>query len=562
MSGDGSSTRVAAHVGDGAVLLAFNLEQEEAENLAGFSIKCRTPSKGPYPSKKYFLKNMLGFGTELTKDEKLTSGRLTPSNKAPFQEFHWIHFPGAGPGKYEYTIYASRFKSPGVVDLKRDGDPVGVGATVEVDLAYRSFSGLELGFTRGYISSQAYVDRFDGRDIRPKPKSIDFDTRPYEKQYQWLGSHARRAVLNFLKECQNDRSLSLDVSSFDLDSPDIIKALCAVGSRLRVFQDNAPLHTAPKALEPKAVKALKAAGAKVETGHFARFAHNKVLIQKRNGRALKVLTGSANFSIRGLFVQANSVLVIEDQEVANLYERSFEQSFTDARGFKASPVASKWHDIEKGNLPRLSVSFAPHRTPFTLDKISEAIASARSSVFFAVMEMGGTGPALVSLQGLADREDLFSMGVIESRGQLKLFKQYVDRKPGVASFAYLRKDVPAPFKAEWSGGAGQVIHHKFVVCDFNGNSPVVFCGSSNLAAGGETSNGDNLIAIYDRSIATFYSIEAMRLYDHYRFRSAHEQSTSKRPLMLDPTDGWTRRYYDPRSYKFRERQLLSPARVP
>ena len=32
---------------------------------------------------------------------------------------------------------------------------------------------------------------------------------------------------------------------------------------------------------------------------------------------------------------------------------------------------------------------------------------------------------------------------------------------------------------------GHEIHHKFVVCGFNADDPVVYCGSSNLAEGGE-----------------------------------------------------------------------------
>ena len=48
-------------------------------------------------------------------------------------------------------------------------------------------------------------------------------------------------------------------------------------------------------------------------------------------------------------------------------------------------------------------------------------------------------------------------------------------------------------------GSGHQIHHKFVVCGFNGDDPVVYCGSSNLALGGEQHNGDNLLEIHDRA---------------------------------------------------------------
>jgi len=540
---------VKPHVGDRAVLLAFDLPPEKTTGLAGFAVKCITPNAGPYPTNEYFLKNRLSFRYELTGEERLDPAKFISSDKAPFQTFHWIHFPSAGPGQYRYVVYASYFKSDGSVEL---GSSVGVDA----DLSDRSFPGLELGFTRGYVSSQAYADRFNNRKLRPEPRSIDFDTAPYEAQYDWLGAHARTLILAFLEECRSDPSIKLDVFAYDFDEPDIIRALCRIGSRVRVFQDDAPLHTKRSALEPKTLQVLKAAGADVRVGHFKRFAHNKVMIQKKNGKAVKVLTGSANFSIRGLYVQANSILFFEDPDLAALYEQAFEQAFTDVDRFKSSEITSKWWDIRKSNLPVLSVSFAPHGKPFPLDRVAEAMNSSKSSVFFAIMQLGGKGAVRAALENLVGRKDLFSLGTIQSRSQLKLFKPGIDPYKAVTSFAFLEKDVPEPFKREWSGGLGQTIHHKFVVCDFNDQSPAVFCGSSNLAAGGETSNGDNLLAIYDHKIATSYVVEAIRLYDHYRFRSLHQHSTSKKPLCLDSTDSWTERYYDPKNIKFRERQLL------
>ena len=130
----------------------------------------------------------------------------------------------------------------------------------------------------------------------------------------------------------------------------------------------------------------------------------------------------------------------------------------------------------------------------------------------------------------------------------------------VIPFAYLKDKVPAPFKAEFGGGTGQVIHHKFVVVDFDDSDPVVFTGSSNLAAGGEESNGDNLIAIFDRGIATAYCVEAVRLLDHYDFRQAMKKATTVKPLILKGTDDkprWWVAYYDVDQVKLRDRLLFS-----
>ena len=282
-----------------------------------------------------------------------------------------------------------------------------------------------------------------------------------------------------------------------------------------------------------------------------------MIIQKKAGVPKKVLTGSANFSIRGLYVQANSILLFDDPEIAQLYETVFEQTFNDMGGFKKSEIASRWFGARIDTGSSLSVSFAPHKTAFSLDRVAEAMESAGSSIMFAMMQLGGTGAVMDNLKKITAKENLYSMGSIEQRGQLTMFKPGREGKPSVASFAYLKKNVPSNFREEFSGGSGQVIHHKFVVCDFNDKAPIVFCGSSNFSLGGEESNGDNLIAIQDQDAAVFYAIEAIRLYDHFKFRSNQEEaSATNEPIILADNDEWVKRYYNSKDIKYKERNLF------
>lgn len=65
------------------------------------------------------------------------------------------------------------------------------------------------------------------------------------------------------------------------------------------------------------------------------------MIQKKNNGAIKVLTRSANFSHRGLYVQANSVIIFDDPASEELCEKAFEEAFTDQSGFSSSIIASK-----------------------------------------------------------------------------------------------------------------------------------------------------------------------------------------------------------------------------
>ncbi len=512
-----------AYRGVGSVMFAFSFAEKPADNFAGFAIR-RTPPKG----KPYYLPNRLNFATGITAATSPEKRTWTGSNEAPFQKFRWADFPKVIlPGTYEYDITPMYFKPNGKLQK-------GTAVPLEFKMAPENFGNFEMGFTRAYISSQAYAEQFKNAAIRPKgKKTFDYDTAPYHKQYEWLGFHARRLVFDFLNEALNDPTITLDVFAYDLDEPDVIRLLAKFGPRLRLYLDNASLHTSENAVEPlvQALLAGTAGNDNVKVGHFRRFSHSKVFIQKKNGVATKVLTGSANFSVRGLYVQANNILVFNDSSIAGLYEQAFEQAFTNPSKFGAAEIASKWHEIKVANCPECLVAFSPHGDPdVSLKRVTDEVKKADHSVLFAIMELGGGGSVLDEIRKLSDRS-VFSFGVTQTAGDLKVFKPG-STKAQFLPFAYLTDKMPKNFQKEWSGGAGQVVHHKFIVVDFNDSDPVLFTGSSNLSSGGEKANGDNLLAIYDRDIATAYAVEAIRLLDHYQFRAAMKNATKDDPLKL------------------------------
>jgi len=551
MAGDSNLLTLAVYPGDGEVLLAYSLDPNElkAHDLAGFAIQCTPPKGDPY-----FIPNRLNFTTPVHSETTPQQRPWTSSQDAPIQKFHWAHFPpDVMPGDYQYKITARYCQGTTLVD--------GPSATATVQLVPAQRGNFELGLTRAYVSSQAYASKFGNKDIRPG-KTLDYDTGPLQPQYQWLGFHARQMVFDLLKECVDDKSITVDLFAYDFDEPDIIKQFEALGPRLRAFLDNAPLHTG-KALEVQVHERLvKSAGAaNVKQGHFKRFAHDKIIIQKKNGKAVKVLTGSANFSVRGLYVQANNVLLFSDPTVADQYEQVFESVFQNMSAYSGSKLAGQWFDFPKlGNgVPNFSVSFAPHKdAKVSMDKVDQALKNAKSSVMFAIMELAGSGSVLKTIQELHTSGKIFSYGMTQNVSGINVYKP---GEPGVlVPFAALIKNVPPPFDKEVTGGPGQVIHDKFIVIDFNDQNPVVFTGSSNLAEGGEQSNGDNLLAIYDRQVAEIFAAEAMRLVDHYQFRAAMRSATKVQPLMLSACGGqpkWWQHDYDPNDMRNVRRELFA-----
>ena len=242
-----------------------------------------------------------------------------------------------------------------------------------------------------------------------------------------------------------------------------------------------------------------------------------------------------NFSLRGIYVQANNVVVVNDANVAGVFAKAFDNAFKNnvkAAPFETNPIAQGYMICSATNtaaLPKFSLALSPHKDfSVSLGPMSDRIRKATSSVFFAVLEPTGQGPVLDTLRAIAAKPTVFSYGTVETDKGLAV--QSPDGEMGVmTSFAALTKNVPAPFKQEFNGGPGMHIHDKFVVVDFNAANPTVFTGSSNLAAGGEEANGDSLAMIEDAAIANMFAIEAVALFDHYHFRKVMQTVTQEEP---------------------------------
>ena len=368
---------------------------------------------------------------------------------------------------------------------------------------------------------------------------MEFDTKPFQAQYAWLGAGARAQLFAFIDDCKNDKSCKVNVFAYDLDEPDVIAAICQFGreKRLRAVLDNAPLHTGT-APEVRAAELIKAAAGpnNVVHGHFSRFQHNKVFIKRNSsGAAQRVLFGSMNFSVRGIYVQSNNIIIADDPTTAGYFLAAFEDAFTNGTStakFSKDKIAQSYNPISAGAtaaLPKSKVALSPHADPsISLGPAATRVRAATSSVLYAVMQPKGTGALLSSLQTIAAQPTVFSYGTVETASGLAV--QRGDGVMGeVTGFAYLNSKVPYPFSKEFDPGPGMHVHDKFIVVDFNGDNPTVFTGSSNLAEGGEKANGDSLIMVEDQVFASVYAIEALKMFDHYSFRDKMKAATVAQP---------------------------------
>jgi len=561
-------------------LIAMSLDNsgvnDTDKNLAGFAIWRQYDGKP-----EAILPNRISFISGVNDQTSAETREWTDSDHAPFQKFRWVDVPEDGfDAPISYRVRALYFTGNG------NAAKAGPEVTIKATPVKKSYTNFQAAFTRGYIASQAYADKFKNADIRSKgPKTLNFDTKPFEPQYAWLGADAREQLFDFITDCEKDTTAKVDVFAYDLDEPTVIAAMCQLGKqgRLRAILDNAALHSKPSksGVMPLEVTAAKmiiaAAGAEnVRQGHFNRYQHNKVFIKRDSkGNAQRVVFGSMNFSLRGIYVQANNVVVVNDANVAGVFAKAFDNAFKNnvkAAPFETNPIAQGYMICSATNtaaLPKFSLALSPHKDfSVSLGPMSDRIRKATSSVFFAVMEPTGQGPVLDTLRAIAAKPTVFSYGTVETDKGLAV--QSPDGEMGVmTSFAALTKNVPEPFKQEFNGGPGMHIHDKFVVVDFNAANPTVFTGSSNLAAGGEEANGDSLAMIEDAAIANMFAIEAVALFDHYHFRKVMQTVTQKEPPLTLWYPGkpnapipWWKQYYDTQHIQMRDRLLFADQPLP
>jgi len=579
--------RFRAYKGDAMTLLAFDLDESLLENFVGFSVRVAQGNRKPY-----FLYNRLSFKPAILKKNGIDDKEKLSSEYSPFQKFRWVHVPSSAHyvdnpffGEYTYDV-TPRYL---VNDILQKLDPK-LTVTLTIDVSPFRDGDISVGFTRSFISSQAYADHFaNNGKLRPNKKDLIFDIKqvsgtakrwnskhkkledvPYtfEEQHEYLGWQARDRVLEFLDETINNE-LALDVFAFDLDEPVIVQKLITLArqGRLRIILDDSSDHVKNGCFEEQFETLFKDAAPDTKAivrGRYHALEHSKVFIQRSGSNALKVLTGSTNFTTNGLCVNANHVIIFNSLKVAQLYGEVFDKSFGKPlmAAFKKTQLAKDDHVINQNKLPDMTIRFSPHEKK-AADRlfriISTRIRGAKSDVLFAIMNDRSKSDILDAVREKVKSDEIFTYGITDTAKDVMLYKPHSKRGVRVAGKG-TDTALPPPFKTV-AKVPGVSIHHKFIVVDFKGRNSVVYCGSSNLAYSPEQKNGDNLIEILDDDVVTVFAIEAIRLVDHFHWRNRKTTAKEEQePLNLadnkDKKKIWYKSYYDAEDLHSSERTLL------
>lgn len=555
------------HRGDGMSLVAMNWKNgQPPEDFVGFAIEYKEPG-----GQKFFaLKNRLSFPGA---SDEVNPNRLS-TRLSPIQMFRWVHFPRNAelPGEFVYRV------SP--VFMNHLGElSYGEAQDARIELRRETYPGvLNVAFTRGFVSSQAFVDRFvsakDGiSTLLPKKADDGLDFVPTHPKataaLTWMGFEARQAILAVLDEAIKDKKAQVRVVAYDLNEHDFVSRLETLGNRLKIVIDDSGDHGAPESAETLAEGRLKASAGDdhVRRQHMGNLQHNKTIVVD-GPKVQAVVCGSTNFSWRGFFVQSNNAVVLRGKTAVKPFLAAFEDYLQnqDVAGFGKTASAT-FSDLKlKGIDAR--VAFSPHSSQNALlTKIAQDVGQqATSNVFYSLAFLFQTEGAIKeAIKKVTSNDAIFVYGISDRKvGGLDLQKP--DGNVAPVFPAALTKNLPEPFKSEPTGLSGNVgtrMHHKFVVIDFDKPTARVYLGSYNFSTPADVQNGENLLVIRDRRIAVSYVVEALRIFDHYHFRVVQLEATAARkklqlakpPQKPGDKPWWSAFYTDAR--KIRDRELFA-----
>jgi len=553
------------HRGEGMALLAMNWKTGmPPKDFVGFAIDYKEPGG----EKFYSLKNRIAFPDKTGRVNKITLSTM----QSPIQKFRWTHFPRNAEmdGDFEYRV---------VPVFMNDKDELSYGEnqSATIELRRETYPGkLNVTFTRGFVMSQAFVDRYEAKGklttLIPKESKAGPTFKPThpskDEALPWMGFEARSAIFELLDEAFNDKSSKVYVVAYDLSQKEILDKLKRLGKRLKIIIDDSKDHKKEGSGENQAEKILiKSAGkSNVMRQHVSSLQHNKIIVVDGK-KCKKAICGSTNYSWRGLYVQNNNAIILSGAKAIKPFLDAFNDYWLKGfpgKGFGQTKSA-KWQNLGFSDIDA-KVSFSPHGDGnFILQKIADDVKKAKSSVLFSLAFLSQTnGPVSKAVLSAVKNSKLFTYGISDRKAG-GIFVALPDRGNLQPVFSSNLVDAPEPFKSEpsaLSGAFGNRMHHKFIIIDFDTPDARLYMGSYNFSDPADTKNGENLLLIKDKRIVTSYMIEALRIFDHYHFRvgQASKKSKKNQLTLQKPPKGKSKPWFDEDykvSIKMKDRKIFS-----
>jgi phosphatidylserine/phosphatidylglycerophosphate/cardiolipin synthase-like enzyme len=276
---------------------------------------------------------------------------------------------------------------------------------------------------------------------------------------------------------------------------DALKAAANRGVRVRVIGCGTTNNAGIDELAGSAVHLLIGPNSSNRLGIM----HNKFIVfdaQSTVANEPLVWTGSTNFTDGQINLDANNVIIIQDQSLARAYQIEFEEMWG-SYGNDPNAAKAKFGSAKKNNTPhefvingkRVECYFSP--TDGVNGRIVEVINTANNDLSIATMLITRTEMA----NAIADRKAAgVAANVITN-----------DESGNSATVNTILSGALTTHYAFDVVSAG-ILHNKYMIVDQNApaSDPMVLTGSHNWSAAADNENDENTVIVHDATIANIY----------------------------------------------------------
>ncbi|MBL8929175.1 MAG: hypothetical protein JNL54_03515 [Kineosporiaceae bacterium] len=554
---------VQAVAGTHTVLLGMTLT--DPTGCLGFAIRRTDHTEG----ETFWLRGMKTFA-EVVGDPPPGSEHSTREH--PIQAFQWGDYSAKPDHDYTYEISALGGAPGALVPL----------ATVAVSVSTESEDdGLHgVWFNRGVAGSQAFVRRF--------PDFVPGSDLPEDHPVMvWLSRGLGEAFVAFCEQALGP-GWGLRGAFYEFTWRAGLSALAAArerGADVQLVVHGRDRDTPAEEGEDRTAEQSRAAAA--EHGldadgviHWrtalnkSALHHHKFLVLTRDGEPVAVWTGSTNLTRGGVYGHSNVGHLIRDRSVARQYAEEWQRL---AEGVPTTGLRV----VHEGEPPLQAVPAAAGIT---------AVFSPRATTstlldWYANLFDGGAASAHIT--GAFGLHQVFRdrLGVVRPVVRTVLLEKVpargsaiprIDPNVRISTGSHLAGAALDQWAGEHLTGFNthvKYIHTKIIMVDPLSADPTLITGSANYSTASTTTNEENTLVIRPgrtrassrravQRLADIYLTEYQRLFMHFAFRAMVQgvelNRGARQPMgHLDPTDAWAERYYEPGSWRERQRKLFS-----
>lgn len=313
-------------------------------------------------------------------------------------------------------------------------------------------------------------------------------------------------VADTLASYINRTNYTLDICIYNWDhSVDANKIITAVnnaynrGVKVRIINDGSSQNSAINSINSQ-IPVLTS-----PQGSDYTIMHNKFVIMDANASNPDlpiVWTGSTNFTDNQLTIDANNVIIFQDQSLARGYKMEFDEMWGDSSQIAPPNLTlSRFGQFKTDNTPheyliggkRVESYFSPSDQVNT--QLIKTIQTADYDLYFALMVITRSDLGY-ALHDQIQQHTLTAKGIIDD-----------------ASTSPTPYGILSPLMGQnlAVNGHNWIFHHKYLLVDASNTSsdPVTLTGSHNWSSGADQKNDENTVIVHDAAITNQYYQEFM-----------------------------------------------------